>query len=135
MTTRTEGAGPSGLASALVEAGALTSDWLPTFRAIPRELFVPDRIWPGVADGTRQSALVDRTKDPEAWLRAVYSDIPLTTQWDDGRHTGDALGTTPTSSSSMPRMVFSMLADLDVQEGQRVLEIGTGVRHEVAQCK
>ncbi len=126
MTTRTEEAGPSGLASALVEAGALTSDWLPTFKAVPRELFVPDRIWPGIADGTRQTALVDRAKDPEAWFKAVYSDIPLTTQWDDGQHIGDGLGTTPTSSSSMPRMVFSMLADLDVREGQRALEIGTG---------
>ncbi|MFC5720543.1 methyltransferase domain-containing protein [Streptomyces gamaensis] len=126
MTTRTQEAGPSGLASALVEAGALTSDWLPAFEAVPRELFVPDRIWPGIADGTRQTALVDRAKDPEAWFKAVYSDIPLTTQWDDGEHIGDGLGTTPTSSSSMPRMVFSMLADLDVREGQRVLEIGTG---------
>ncbi|MFI1100965.1 protein-L-isoaspartate(D-aspartate) O-methyltransferase [Streptomyces melanogenes] len=126
MSTRTEEAGPSGLASALVEAGALTPDWLPTFEAVPRELFVPDRIWPGIADGTEQTTLVDRAKDPEAWFKAVYSDIPLTTQWDDGRHTGDGLGTTPTSSSSMPRMVFSMLADLDAQQGHRVLEIGTG---------
>ncbi|WP_369377595.1 methyltransferase domain-containing protein [Streptomyces sp. cg36] len=126
MSTRTEGAGPSGLASALVEAGALASDWLPTFKAVPRELFVPDRIWPGIADGTEQTALVDHAKDPDAWFKAVYSDIPLTTQWDDGRHTGDGLGATPTSSSSMPRMVFSMLTDLDAREGQHVLEIGTG---------
>ncbi|MEU5439076.1 methyltransferase domain-containing protein [Streptomyces sp. NPDC020719] len=126
MSTRTEEAGPSGLAAALVEAGALTPDWLPTFEAVPRELFVPDRIWPGIADGTEQTTLVDRAKDPEAWFKAVYSDIPLTTQWDDGRHTGDGLGTTPTSSSSMPRMVFSMLADLDAQQEHRVLEIGTG---------
>ncbi|MFE2940238.1 protein-L-isoaspartate(D-aspartate) O-methyltransferase [Streptomyces sp. NPDC059255] len=126
MTPRTEEAGSSGLASALVEAGALTSDWLPTFKAVPRELFVPDRIWPGIADGTRQATLVDRAKDADAWFQAVYSDIPLTTQWDDGQHAGDGLGVTPTSSSSMPRMVFSMLADLGVQEGHRVLEIGTG---------
>ncbi|WP_116210027.1 protein-L-isoaspartate(D-aspartate) O-methyltransferase [Streptomyces olivoreticuli] len=126
MSTRTEEAGPSGLAFVLVEAGALNSDWLPTSEAVPRELFVPDRIWPGIADGTEQTALVDRAKDPDAWFKAVYSDIPLTTQWDDGRHTGDGLGATPTSSSSMPRMVFSTLADLDVEEGHRVLEIGTG---------
>nr|WP_202449799.1 protein-L-isoaspartate(D-aspartate) O-methyltransferase [Streptomyces sp. SID4917] len=104
----------------------MTPEWLPTFEAVPRELFVPDRIWPGIADGTEQTALVDRAQDPDAWFKAVYSDIPLTTQWDDGRHSGDGLGATPTSSSSMPRMVFSMLADLDVQEGHRVLEIGTG---------
>ncbi|MFR9726050.1 methyltransferase domain-containing protein [Streptomyces sp. MS19] len=126
MTACEREAGPSGLASALTATGALTADWLPTFLAVPRELFVPDRIWPGIADGTRQTGLVDRAREPGAWLRAVYSDIPLTTQWDEGRHTGDGLGTTPTSSSSMPRMVVSMLADLEVGEGHGVLEVGTG---------
>ncbi|MFF1776963.1 methyltransferase domain-containing protein [Streptomyces virginiae] len=87
---------------------------------------MPDRIWPGIPDGTRQNPLVDRTADPERWFRAVFSDIPLTTQWDDGTHTGDGLGTTPSTSNSQPRMVFSMLADLDVRDGHRVLEIGTG---------
>ncbi|MFJ2780934.1 methyltransferase domain-containing protein [Kitasatospora sp. NPDC087315] len=119
-------AGPQGLASALVASGALSSDWLPSFTAVPRELFVPDRIWPGIADGTRQNPLVDRATDPAAWERAVYSDIPLTTQWDDGEHEGDGLGTTPTSSNSMPTMVVSMLRDLDVRPDDRVLEIGTG---------
>ncbi|MFE6056762.1 methyltransferase domain-containing protein [Kitasatospora sp. NPDC056446] len=119
-------AGPQGLASALVAGGALSSEWLPAFTAVRRELFVPDRIWPGIADGTRQNPLVDRATDPGAWERAVYSDIPLTTQWDDGEHQGNGLGTTPTSSGSMPTMVASMLRDLDVRPGDRVLEIGTG---------
>ncbi|MEV7566113.1 methyltransferase domain-containing protein [Streptomyces tanashiensis] len=126
MSARTEGAGPAGLASALVASGALRDDWIAAFEAVPRHLFVPDRIWPGIPDGTRQNPLVDRAADPQAWLTAVYSDIPLTTQWDDGRHTGDAVGTRPSSSSSQPSMVFAMLADLDVADGQRVLEIGTG---------
>ncbi|MFE3581910.1 methyltransferase domain-containing protein [Streptomyces vinaceus] len=126
MTARREEAGPQGLASALVASGALQSDWLSTFHAVPRDIFVPARIWPGIAAGTRQNALVDRDTDPDAWLTAVYSDIPLTTQWDDGEHTGDAVGRTPTSSNSQPHMVFSMLSDLDVREGHRVLEIGTG---------
>ncbi|MEE1825838.1 methyltransferase domain-containing protein [Streptomyces sp. BE20] len=124
-TTHRE-ASPRGLASALLARGALSSDWLPSFEAVPRELFVPDRIWPGIADGTRQNAAVYRSQDPEAWRRAVYSDIPLTTQWDDGDHAGDGLGTTPSSSNSMPMMVFSMLQDLDTQPGNRVLEIGAG---------
>ncbi|MFD7014049.1 methyltransferase domain-containing protein [Streptomyces sp. NPDC059928] len=126
MIARAEGAGPAGLASALVASGALQPDWLPAFSAVPRDMFVPDRIWPGISDGTRQKPLIDRRKDPDPWLRAVYSDIPLTTQWDDGSHTGDGLGRTPSSSNSQPHMVFSMLADLDVRDGHRVLEIGTG---------
>lgn len=122
----TKGAGRSRLASALAASGALTDDWLPAFEAIERERFIPDRIWPGTADGTRQNQLVSRATDRDGWLDAVYSDIPLTTQWDDGKHQGDEAGTTPTSSNSMPTMVFSMLADLDVQDGHRALEIGTG---------
>ncbi|MBF9066760.1 methyltransferase domain-containing protein [Streptacidiphilus fuscans] len=126
MTDTRNEAGPPRLASALMASGSLTTDWLPSYQAVPREEFVPDRIWPGVADGTRQNPLVHRNVDPQAWLEAVYSDIPLTTQWDDGNHQGDGLGTAPTSSSSMPTMVFSMLADLDADAGMRVLEIGTG---------
>ncbi|MFF7437776.1 methyltransferase domain-containing protein [Streptomyces sp. NPDC008122] len=126
MSARVEEAGPEGLASALVASGALQSDWLPTYRAAPRAMFVPDRVWPGIPEGTRQGALIDRQADPRAWLAAVYSDRPLTTQWDDGQHQGDGLGTTPTSSNSLPSMVFAMLGDLDVESGHRVLEIGTG---------
>ncbi|WP_282695823.1 methyltransferase domain-containing protein [Streptomyces sp. CC208A] len=126
MSARVEEAGPDGLASALVASGALQTDWLPTYRAVPRAMFVPDRIWPGNPEGTEQRPMIDRRTDPRAWLAAVCSDRPLTTQWDAGEHRGDGLGTTPTSSSSLPSIVFEMLADLDVEDGHRVLEIGTG---------
>ncbi len=126
MTDTHEEAGPQGLASALAASGALSSDWLPTFNAVPRALFVPDRVWPGIADGTKQNPVVDLKEDPAGWRWAVYSDVPLTTQWDDGYHQGDGLGTTPSSSNSLPSMVFAMLQDLDVRPGDRVLEIGTG---------
>ncbi|WP_228926920.1 methyltransferase domain-containing protein [Streptomyces sp. DH7] len=126
MTAREKEVGPAGLASALVASGALQDDWLAAYQAVPRDMFVPDRIWPGIADGTRQHPVVDRAKDVDAWFAAVYSDIPLTTQWDDGSHTGDGVGETPSSSSSQPHMVFSMLADLGVEDGNRALEIGTG---------
>ncbi|WP_432128643.1 methyltransferase domain-containing protein [Streptomyces sp. bgisy082] len=126
MNTRVEEASPEGLASALVASGALRSDWSDAYRAVPRAMFVPDRVWPGIPEGTRQGLLVDRRADPRAWFAAVYSDRPLTTQWDDGEHQGDDLGTTPTSSNSLPSMVFAMLDDLDVEAGHRVLEIGTG---------
>ncbi|MFD0401779.1 protein-L-isoaspartate(D-aspartate) O-methyltransferase [Kitasatospora sp. NPDC127121] len=67
-----------------------------------------------------------RFADPAKWWNAVYSDVPLTTQWDDGDHTGADRGVMPTSSNSMPTMVFSMLAALEVEDGNRVLEVGTG---------
>ena len=119
-------AGLQGLASALLEKGALTSDWLPAFDAVPRHLFVPDVIWPGRAGMNRQDDRVVRSEVPETWWKAVYTDAPITTQWDDGTYDGPGRGKTPSSSSSMPTMVFSMLDALSVEEGHRVLEVGTG---------
>ncbi|MFD3516128.1 methyltransferase domain-containing protein [Streptomyces sp. NPDC058657] len=118
--------GPGRLASALTASGALTDDWLSAFEAVPRHLFVPDIIWPGRAGMNRQDARVVLDERPEEWWEAVYRDAPITTQWDDGAYTGPGRGRTPTSSSSMPTMVFSMLKALDVRHGCRVLEIGTG---------
>ncbi|MFI8854050.1 methyltransferase domain-containing protein [Streptomyces sp. NPDC053499] len=122
----TKGAGPEGLASVLLEKGVLTSDWLPAYKAVPRDAFVPDRLWPGTAGGNRQGEVIDRNTDPALWWAKVYSDVPLTTQWDDGAHTGSGKGRIPTSSNSMPKMVFAMLEALSVERGDRVLEVGTG---------
>ncbi|WP_328973815.1 methyltransferase domain-containing protein [Streptomyces sp. NBC_00239] len=127
MTERTaKEAGPQGLASVLMGKGALKSDWLPAFESVPRHAFMPDAIWPGRAGMNRQSDRVIRSEEPEAWWEAVYRDAPITTQWDDGAHTGPGKGKSPSSSNSMPTMVFSMLDALSVEAGQTVLEIGTG---------
>lgn len=119
-------AGLERLASRLVEEGVLSSDWLPTFRTVRRELFVPPVIWPGQAKGTGQQDAVDLSTDPDAWYAAVYSDVSLTTQWDDKPRGGTTKGSIPTCSNSQPSMVFSMLASLDLQPGYRVIEVGTG---------
>ncbi|MDO0913647.1 methyltransferase domain-containing protein [Streptomyces sp. DT2A-34] len=119
-------AGPERLASALMQKGALSSDWLPAFRRAPRHMFVPEMIWPGTAGGNRQKNRVIRSEEPRAWWEAVYTDAPITTQWDDGAYVGPGKGRIPSSSNSMPTMVFSMLAALSVSDGHRVLEIGTG---------
>ncbi|MET9320802.1 methyltransferase domain-containing protein [Streptomyces sp. NPDC003038] len=126
MIDREEGAGPSGLASALMKKGALKSDWLPAFNAVPRHLFLPDMIWPGRAGMNRQDDRVIRSEEPDVWWSAVYRDAPITTQWDDGAYTGPGKGKVPSSSNSMPTMVFSMLDALNVGPGHKVLEIGTG---------
>ncbi|MEU8140179.1 methyltransferase domain-containing protein [Streptodolium elevatio] len=128
--TRT--AHPDELAAALMKMGALTPDWLPAYHAVPRHRFVPDVIWPGHADENRQDDRVIRGDDPELWWRAVHSDVPITTQWDDGAYDGPGRGAIPSSSSSMPRMVFLMLAALEVEHGHRVLEIGTGTAWNAA---
>jgi protein-L-isoaspartate O-methyltransferase len=80
-----------------------------------------------------------REDDPDRWLRLTYAagyDTYVVTQVDDGCPAGPGLaGSMPTSSASSPVVVAVMLAALDAHPGHRVLEIGTGVRHEVAHCK
>ncbi|MGV9877907.1 methyltransferase domain-containing protein [Streptomyces sp. NPDC003006] len=122
----TETATPDSLAARLMESGALTSDWLPSYRAVPRDRFVPDRIWPGTGGGNRQSGRLIRTANPDSWWRAVWSDIPITTQWDDGAYEGPGKGRVASCSSTMPTMVFRMLTALDVGAGDKVLVIGPG---------
>ncbi|MFJ8494551.1 protein-L-isoaspartate O-methyltransferase [Streptomyces sp. NPDC094038] len=113
------------LGRALRESGALASDWVPTFAAVDRAVFLPDLMW--LYDmAARASVAVDRREDPEAWYGAADSDVPVVTQWDDGVHRGVGPGMLSTSSSSMPSVVYSLLQDLDVDEGMRVLDVGTG---------
>lgn len=119
-------AGPDGLASGLIASGVLADEWASALRVAPRHLFVPDVIWPGSGNGVRHGGRLVRQDDPDAWWASVHSDVPITTQWDDGTYDGSGTGVLPSSSSSMPTMVFTMLNALGVEDGDRVLEIGTG---------
>ncbi|WP_380792727.1 methyltransferase domain-containing protein [Streptomyces albidoflavus] len=105
--------------------GALTPDWLPAFTEVPRSAFLPELMWPFDMEAAR-SVPVSWSGDPDSWLAYADADVPIVTQWDDGRHTGTEPGQVSTSSASMPSVVFRMLRALDVRAGQRVLEIGTG---------
>ncbi|WSU15413.1 methyltransferase domain-containing protein [Streptomyces albidoflavus] len=115
----------TGLGRALLAGGALTPDWLPAFTEVPRSAFLPELMWPFAMEAAR-SVPVSRSGDPESWLAYADADVPVVTQWDDGRHRGTEPGQVSTSSASMPSVVFRMLRALDVRAGQRVLEIGTG---------
>jgi protein-L-isoaspartate O-methyltransferase len=107
------------LLDGLEGSGALTSAWRPAFEAVPRRLFLPDRVWRHTRSG---HLLIDRAEDPTAWWELVYADEPVVTQLDDGATGGPG---TATSSSSKPSLVARMLNALDVSGGQRVLEAGT----------
>ncbi|MET9968749.1 methyltransferase domain-containing protein [Streptomyces sp. NPDC006356] len=115
--------GRSALGRSLLERKALSSDWVPSFAAIPRAGFLPEVMWPYDMDSCT-TVTVDKREEPVLWFSYADADVPVVTQWDDGKSEGR--GTVPTSSAAMPSVVFRMLRDLDVRAGHRVLEIGTG---------
>ncbi|MEU9110585.1 methyltransferase domain-containing protein [Streptomyces sp. NPDC048483] len=103
----------------------MSSEWAPTFAAIDRAAFLPALMWP--YDMTaRKSVPVNQAIDPDAWYAYADADVPIVTQWDDGQHTGTKPGRVSTSSSSMPSVVYGLLADLDIDKGMSVLDVGTG---------
>lgn len=114
------------LATALQHAGVLHSARIEhALLAIPREAFVPFFYDEDETSRTMRWKQVDAALvGEESYLRAVYRDHPLVTKT-DGR-------SWPVSSSSQPSVMVRMLEALDVQAGQRVLEIGTGSGYNAA---
>lgn len=95
-------------------------EWEHAAWAVPRSAYVPDRVYLG-----DELEICDRAHDPERWLRAVHANDSVVTQVNDGGDPGDG-GRWASSSASAPGIVFRMLHMLDVHDGHRVLEIGTG---------
>jgi protein-L-isoaspartate O-methyltransferase len=130
-SAQTERPGRKELGRVLLETKALSSNWAPTFAAVDRAAFLPDLMWPfDIATG--KSVPVDRGMDSDAWFAAADSNVPIVTQWDDGKHMGTSPGKVSTSSSSMPSVVYSMLQTLNVDVGMKVLDVGTGTGETAA---
>ncbi|WP_038841754.1 ATP-grasp peptide maturase system methyltransferase [Salinispora arenicola] len=122
------------LVNELTGHGWLADAWRPAFTAVPRHLFLP-RFFRQTPDRSRYEA-VDGS-DPGA-LELVYSNSVLPTQldgddarWDESRHHGPIDGV-PTCSSTQPALMAVMLDALDVADGHRVLEVGTGTGYNAA---
>ncbi|MFE9610160.1 methyltransferase domain-containing protein [Streptomyces sp. NPDC006012] len=122
---RTDRPGRKELGRVLMESGALSPGWAPTFAAVDRAGFLPDRMWP-YDMASRASVTVDKQEDADSWYAAADSNVPIVTQWDDGVRPFRGPGKLSTSSSSMPATVYSLLQDLAVEDGARVLDVGTG---------
>ncbi|GAA1279827.1 methyltransferase domain-containing protein [Streptomyces javensis] len=119
--------GTAVLAQRLVEDGHLPAAWRDAFTRVDRAAFLPDRVWIRAADGYES---VDRAVEADRWRELAYSDEAVVTQIEDPP--GAASARTPSSSASMPSVVAAMLRALDVRDGQRVLEIGTGTGYNAA---
>lgn len=105
--------------------------------AVPRERFIPDRIYVPGPEGWLVE--LHRDQDPDAWHAHVHSPEPVVTQvgWDPRmpEHLRDETtgrGRESTSSSSGLEVMARMLDALELTPGTRVLEIGTGTGYHAA---
>ncbi|MFC9298358.1 ATP-grasp peptide maturase system methyltransferase [Streptomyces sp. NPDC057011] len=123
------------LADRLEAAGAIrTPTWRKAVEAVPRELFLNPGVFLPTGDGLWRPVTAAGT-DPAEWIKIAYSDASLVTQLDNHLTTDQTSGPVPgipTSSSTIPQLVLEMIEALDVEDGHRVLEIGTGTGYSTA---
>jgi protein-L-isoaspartate O-methyltransferase len=109
------------LTAALRESGSLHSpEVAQAFLKVPREHFITHVYERAGRDWNRR----ERTEATETWLDLIYQDHALTTAINTHQF--------PVSSSSQPSVMAAMLEALEVQPGQRILEIGTGTGYNAA---
>lgn len=118
------------LRAELVATGKLSSpQWQAAVLAVPRHRFVPEFYQRGTTGWELLSESHDNAS--EQWWQGVYGNTSLVTQL--GTITNGTRSTSgPTSSSSAPGLMTRMLEALDVQDGHRLLEIGTGTGYNAA---
>ena len=110
-----------------------SSSWRLAFEQTPRHVFVPNIITISESGPTTTSGA--HPAQHQSWLEQVYSDDSLVTQYlaHPSVMMADAKPLlVSTSSSTMPSLMARMLEALDVHDGHRVLEIGTGTGYNAA---
>ncbi len=124
------------LADELTKAGTIRSpEWAEAFATVPRHAFVPKWYEQETNDNGITVWRRRQTDTTDNGLAAVYRDTTLVTaldpdtaqQVDESAWTG-----VPTSSSTLPSLMAGMLEELSVQDGHRVLEVGTGTGYNAA---
>jgi methyltransferase of ATP-grasp peptide maturase system len=133
MTEDTAPALRRALAEDLAAQGLLGDrGWRAAVEAVPRELFLGDAFFR--AGGQGWEPVRREQVGAGEWLRLAYSDATWVTQV-DGMGADLAEGPVngrPTSSSTLPSLVVRMLETAGVENGTRVLEIGTGTGYSTA---
>lgn len=114
-----------------------TAQWRAAVEDVPRHEFIREffaRVDP--SDGpTLWAPTSPNRSTPERWLALAYQDASQVTQLDGKTTPSDVtrpVEGNPTSSSTMPSLVARMWEDLEVNDGDRVLEIGTGTGYSTA---
>jgi len=120
----------------LVEAGKLTSpEWQAALLAVPRHEFVPHfyvRDPHSASSGGWELVSADSPDTQERWWRGVWANTSLVTHLGEVSRSGRQRAIGPASSSSAPSLMIRMLEALDIRDGQRMLEIGTGTGYNAA---
>ncbi|MEE1739534.1 ATP-grasp peptide maturase system methyltransferase [Streptomyces sp. BE147] len=123
------------LAEQLAAGGHLrTRPWRDAVEAVSRHELLRGGFFDRI-DGKGPTAWVPVMSHDPLWLERCYEDESLVTQVAGTIVPGDLRGEimrAPTSSSTMPSLVVRMLEDLGVEDGQHVLEIGTGTGYSTA---
>ncbi len=127
------------LADELQASGDLRGDaWRDVFTRTWRHTFVPRfYVKDDPQDWRAPWRVVDGTKpgDRAEWLDGVYRNQTLITELTRqpvAEELGGGTAQVITSSSTLPGLMVSMLATLDVQDDHQVLEIGTGTGYNAA---
>lgn len=120
----------------LAKAGVLHSDaWRTAVEQVPRHAFLRGGYFER-ADTPGPTAWRPVLAEDPHWLEGCYrEEESLVTQIAGTIVPRDVRGEilrTPTSSSTMPRLVLRMLEDLHVEDGHRLLWIGTGTGYPTA---
>ncbi|MGW0731319.1 protein-L-isoaspartate(D-aspartate) O-methyltransferase [Streptomyces sp. NPDC002851] len=121
-------------------------DWRPRAEALADKVTADAPVWREAVADTPRHALVPRwwtadretggwdlhdgATDPSAWLDAAYSDVTLVTRVGplhaDHATPGQSGTGEPTSSSTLPGLIVTMLRHLDVPDGAHVVDVATG---------
>ncbi|MEU9404004.1 protein-L-isoaspartate(D-aspartate) O-methyltransferase [Streptomyces sp. NPDC048242] len=119
-------------ATLATEATHPGSQWWAPVTATPRHIFVPRWYAPGGGGWTT----VDGPADEETWLKTAYSDTTLVTRVGSTHadHTpgGHLVTGNPTSSSTLPGLVVSMLEHGRITPSHRLLDLATGSGYSAA---
>lgn len=129
------------LADGLRDSGAVTDpQWHRVFATVPRHPFLPRVFLPVPAgDGRYRSLDGTRPENRREWLRHVYRDDICITQfdgddqaWEVAVREGEVTASRMTCTSSQPTLMATMLEGLSLDDGDHVLEVGTGTGYNAA---